>query len=214
MRDLSNKSSKHKKLQKRVPPVAYTVADVMRTVHTCCPPGLAYEWDNVGLQVGNPASQVSRILIALEADERTIARAEQLRCEMLIVHHPLIFRPVKSIRTDDSVTRRAMRLYVHNIALAVAHTNFDCAPLNMNRAMAEALKMEDLHPLEPRVAPVVESDFSDAQYKFVVFVPRQFLLAIVEAIHRGGGAALGNYTRATFSSSGNGSFMPGDEAHP
>ena len=195
-------------------PAAYTVSDLLRIVHACFPPGLAYEWDNVGLQIGNPSAKVTRVMVALEADDRTIALAEQRRCEMLIVHHPLIFRPLKSLRTDDSVARRALRMHTHNMALVVAHTNFDCAPLNMNRAMAEELALEDVRPLEPRVVPSLNPSDMDAQFKFVVFVPRQYMLGTIEAIHRGGGAAMGNYSHAAFSAQGTGLFMPGKDAKP
>lgn len=193
---------------------ATTAADVLRTLHTLCPPALAYEWDSVGLHLGSPDAPVRRVLLALEADDRTIALAQAQKCDMIISHHPLLFRPLKSLRSDDPTARKLLRLSALNIALATAHTNFDCAACSMNRTIADALELTDTRSLEPRVVPVAEPNALEATYKLVVFAPTDYADAIIDAIHRGGGATQGNYSHATFRTAGTGTFKPCKGAKP
>ncbi len=191
----------------------YTVGDMLRLVHQCCPPELAYDWDNVGLLVGNPAARVERVMIALEADDRVIATTAQRHCELLITHHPLIFRPLKTLRSDDPATRRLLRLSSRGIALIAAHTNFDRSSCSMNRYIAKELELANTSAFEPFLL-LRDRPADAATYKFVVFTPRDYQADIIEAIDRGGGAAQGAYSHATFSTPGIGTFTPKRGAHP
>ncbi len=192
---------------------SYTVNQVLRVVHHLCPPALAFDWDNVGLLIGNPDAPVQRMLVALEADDRTIALAAKKKCELLLTHHPLVFRPLKSLRSDDPVARRLIALHDNGIALIASHTNFDCSQCSMNHYIASSLKMNNLIPLEARL-PFRDTASEQSFYKFVVYVPGDYSDVILDAIHRGGGGTMGAYSHVSFAAKGTGTFQPEAGARP
>jgi dinuclear metal center YbgI/SA1388 family protein len=96
----------------------------------------AEAWDNVGLQVGDPGRAVSRVLVALEATDAVVAEAIQVRADLLVVHHPPIFKALKALRFDTPVGGRLVRLITAGIGLYAAHTNLDQAPGGTNDTLA------------------------------------------------------------------------------
>ncbi len=105
-----------------------TVGEIAQYIHELAPPETAQEWDNVGLQVGAGDDPARVVLICLEVTEAVIDEAEAVGADLLIAHHPLIFRPLSGLRTDLPVGRLVRRLLCGSIALLVAHTNLDAAP--------------------------------------------------------------------------------------
>lgn len=183
-----------------------TLSEIAGMVDTIAPFRLAYDWDNVGLQLGDPAQVVRRLLIALEVRPQVIAHAKAHACGALLVHHPLIFRPQKSIRADDPAGRLQIDLIRAGIGLVAAHTNLDRVHCGTNGALASILDLADTAPVEPARG--------HDQFKFVVFVPRDHTAKVIEAIHRGGGARIGNYSHCTFRSEGTGTYIPGEGTRP
>jgi dinuclear metal center YbgI/SA1388 family protein len=108
----------------------------------------AQSWDQCGIQVGDPLATVQRVLVALDASSRTIAEAEERQCQCLVTHHPLIFRPLKTMRTDrfpEHLVARALRSGIHVIS---AHTNLDASSQGTNNRLSRLLALEDVQPLE------------------------------------------------------------------
>ena len=111
------------------------------------PRALAAEWDNPGLLVGDPDACVDRVFLALDATDETIAEAEEFGADLIITHHPMIFRPVSSVRADDFTGRRIIRLIRNGMGLYAMHTNYDIAGMaDLNAALlgiahAEVLEM-------------------------------------------------------------------------
>jgi len=125
-----------------------TVAEVVRHLEEVAPPGTAQEWDNVGLQVGSREATVSAALICLEITDAIVAEAERLGAELVIAHHPLIFRPLTAVSTDLPLGRLVERLLGSGIAAYAAHTNLDAAPgIGTAAALAELLGVADGRPL-------------------------------------------------------------------
>lgn len=183
-----------------------TLSQINAAVYELAPYRLAYEWDNVGLQIGDPAQQVNRLLIALEVNDRVIAHAVENKCEAILTHHPLIFRPIKSLRSDDPTSRLQLALVRANIGLIAAHTNLDRVLRGTNGALAEKLELRDVRVLEPTAV--------HEQYKFTVFVPRDYTPKIIDAINRGGGGHIGKYSHCTFRAPGTGTYVPEEGANP
>lgn len=183
-----------------------SLCDLNAAVDAFAPYNLAFDWDNVGLQVGNPSSIVERMLVVLEVNEQVIAVARKRECQAILSHHPLIFRPQKSLRTDQGNGRLLMELVKAEIGLIAAHTNLDRVLRGTNGALAELLELRDVLILDPATV--------DEMYKFTVFVPRDYTPKLIEAIHRGGGGRIGNYSHCTFRAPGHGTFIPMDGAHP
>jgi putative NIF3 family GTP cyclohydrolase 1 type 2 len=146
-----------------------TAAALAKVVARMFPPHLAEDWDNVGLQIGDPNARVQKILTCLEATAPTLAEARRLGVDALVAHHPLIFRPMKAALASNPAQRLVMDLIRAGLNLIVAHTNMDSAPWGTNQVLAERCGLEPVGPL----APAALDPQADARMlKFVVFVPK------------------------------------------
>ncbi|WP_278961638.1 Nif3-like dinuclear metal center hexameric protein [Mitsuokella multacida] len=117
---------------------------VMDALERIAPHHLAEDWDNPGLLVGSPDRQVSRILVALDVSDTVVRQAVHEGAEMIVAHHPLLFKPIKKIRTDEPLGHRLQVLLQHDIAVAAAHTNLDIARGGVNDVLAEAIGLSKL----------------------------------------------------------------------
>lgn len=116
-----------------------SVKQIIDIINQIAPFALAESWDNSGLQVGDPAWQVSNILVALDATDKALAKAEKLGCDMLITHHPLIMSPEKQIDFSRMPGSAILISARSRIAVVSAHTNLDKATDGLNDYLAEKL---------------------------------------------------------------------------
>jgi len=124
------------------------LGDVMATVSAAYPPALAEDWDTgIGLTCGDPAAQVTGVLLAVDADETTVAEAIDLGASLLLTHHPLLFRPVQTVAADTAKGALIHRLIEAGVGHFAAHTNADKAVGGVNDSLAAALGLTDLRPL-------------------------------------------------------------------
>ena len=117
---------------------------VMNALERIAPRHLAEDWDNTGLLVGSYAQKVERILVALDVDDIVVAEAIECSADMIVAHHPAIFRGMKQLRTDLPLGRRLAALLTHGIAVAAAHTNLDITRGGVNDVLAARLGLEKL----------------------------------------------------------------------
>ncbi|MBI3948655.1 MAG: Nif3-like dinuclear metal center hexameric protein [Armatimonadetes bacterium] len=185
------------------------LSDLIHACEVLAPESLAEEWDSVGLQTGSPGVVVSRVLLALDATAETLAEARAAGAQCLLTHHPLIFRPLRSLREDRPEGRLLAALVRDGIALYVAHTNLDLARPGTSDALADALGIEKTRALVPAERPVGERRF-----KLAVFVPTTDAEGVRAAMGDAGAGAIGNYSHCSFSAPGTGSFRPLAGAHP
>ncbi len=181
------------------------VQDVGGLINTLYPQALAEDWDNVGLQLGDSTASVERVLVCLDAEERSIIRAEELGAQLVISHHPLIYRPLKRITPVDEAGRAIFRAMRQGIAVISAHTNLDRAKNGLNDWLAVRLGLQQTTPLEQS---------TDNLLKLVVFVPRGHEEAVKDALFNAGAGEIGNYDRVSFQSPGQGGFRCGTETTP
>ena len=120
---------------------------ILDALERIAPKRLAEEWDNPGLLVGSPAQEVTRVLVALDVTDEVAARAIAQGADLIVAHHPLIFKPLKKIRTDLPLGARIQRLIKYDIAVAAAHTNLDIARGGVNDVLAEAIGLTKLSSL-------------------------------------------------------------------
>lgn len=120
-----------------------TVADVTRAVDSIAPFGTQLDWDNSGLLVGDPSHGVTKVLVALDATTGLIDEAESRGAEVIVTHHPVIFRPIRRLLAGDPPYEAAVR----GIAVISAHTCYDMAADGVNAALADALGLRDRAPL-------------------------------------------------------------------
>ena len=119
-----------------------TCRDVMEAMERIAPKRLAEDWDNPGLLVGSPDDEVRRVLVCLDVREETAARAQAEGFQMIVAHHPVIFRGLKKLRTDLPDGRLLGALLRANVAVFAAHTNLDCAEGGVNDVLAARIGLE------------------------------------------------------------------------
>ena len=123
-----------------------TVRDIYEFLDTVCPFSLAEEWDNPGLNVGYATRRVHKVLIALDLTMETIFKAQELGCELILTHHPLIFEPMKQISGETAEGRRILALAANNIAHIACHTNLDAAEGGVNDVLAGICNLKEVEP--------------------------------------------------------------------
>ncbi len=126
-----------------------TVRDVASCIEKLAPVSLAEVWDKVGLQIGDPAAPVHRVVVALDVDDRVVTLALERGAEMIVAHHPLIFRPLTQIRYDQSAGHLLQRLVQNNLAVYAAHTNLDNAAGGVSAVLAGRLGLSERQVLKP-----------------------------------------------------------------
>lgn len=123
--------------------------DIIGIMEEYANPDLAENWDNVGLILGNENESISKILVALDVDDNVIDEAILKKCQMIITHHPFIFKGIKSIRTSDTIGARIIKLIKNDISVFSAHTNLDIAKNGTNDTFANLLNLKGLDNLFP-----------------------------------------------------------------
>ena len=124
-----------------------TVSDILNFVETLAPRNLKMDWDNVGLNCGRRNAPVSKILVALDPFEHVCREAKKIGADLLVTHHPLIFRPIPMVTDDAAITRGLMELIRHDISHICAHTNLDCAEGGVNDVLANVLGLKNIEKL-------------------------------------------------------------------
>ena len=126
-----------------------TVKNLLETLDKIAAFGLAEQWDNVGLMVGDPDQQIQGILIALDPTEEVLAEAKECGADCIITHHPLIFHPLKAIYTNQPLGRFLRRALEDEISIIGCHTNLDQAVGGVNDVLAKSLGMVEPSVLAP-----------------------------------------------------------------
>lgn len=124
------------------------IKDVIHAIDSFAPFSWSFDWDNSGLQVGSPEWEVIRIGVALDATEKAIDEAIRKSCSCLLVHHPLLFDPLRSIQTQTPTGGKLLRALANHLAVVSVHTNWDVSPAGVNVILGERLGLLELSPLE------------------------------------------------------------------
>ncbi|MCR4429862.1 MAG: Nif3-like dinuclear metal center hexameric protein [Tepidanaerobacteraceae bacterium] len=179
---------------------------VANMIEKLAPQKMAMEWDNPGLAVGDFAAKINKILIVLTVTFEVVSYAVKNGFDMIISHHPVIFKPIKSLRKDLPLGKILYEAVKHDINIYSAHTNLDIAQDGVSDALARIFELEDVIPLKKTSA--------EALKKIVVFVPRGYEDAVKNAMGDAGAGFIGNYSHCSFNVSGTGTFKPGEGAKP
>jgi len=129
-------------------PQSPIVEDILGVLEKIASFGSAESWDNVGLLVGDPTSPVTGILVALDPTDAVLDEALALQANLIVTHHPIIFHPLKAIRSDRYPGALLHRAIANHLNLIGCHTNLDAAPGGVNDALAVLLGLIDVKPLE------------------------------------------------------------------
>ena len=180
--------------------------DIINIMNKWVPPYLIDSWDSTGFQIGDPNKEVAKILISLDLDRETFKKAKKENIDMIITHHPLLFKPVDKITTEDYKGKLMYGLIKEDIIVYNAHSNLDLAIGGVNDTLANILDLSDLE--------ILEKSYEEKLYKLVVFVPRTYADKLRKALGESGAGWIGNYSHCTYNIDGIGTFMPREGTNP
>ncbi len=181
------------------------IKEVLQTIEQLAPLPLQESYDNSGLQVGDVNREVTGILLCIDVTEDVIEEAISLGCNLVISHHPIAFRPFKSLTGKNYVERCMIQAIRNNIALYAAHTNLDNARGGVNYRLAQMLELQNVKILQP---------LENALLKFVTTVPLQYAESVRNALFNAGAGHIGNYDSCSYNLSGEGTFRAKEGANP
>ena len=126
-----------------------SVSDILNFVETLAPRSMKMDWDNVGLLCGSKSAPVTKVLVALDPFEHVCREAADWGAEVIVTHHPLIFRPLPNITDETSIGRGLMTLIRNGISAINAHTNLDQTPGGVNDVLAKTLGLQNIRVINP-----------------------------------------------------------------
>ena len=125
------------------------VYEIAEIIEKTAPKNIAYDWDNVGLLVGNKNKEINRVFVTLDTNLATVNEAIDAGADMIISHHPIFFEPLKKIEYGTPQGDLVKLLIKNNLPLYVAHTNMDMANGGINDKLAEIFQLSNVKILEP-----------------------------------------------------------------
>ena len=179
--------------------------EIIQHLENLAPKSSQEPYDNSGLLVGNSDMQISSALICLDSTEAVVEEAIQKKCNLIIAHHPIIFKGLKSITGKNYIERVIIKCIQHNIALYAIHTNLDNYRFGVNFEIGTRLGLKNLRILSPK---------SDVLKKLIVFVPEDNAAKLTNALFEAGAGNIGNYSECSYASVGVGTFRPEENAQP
>jgi len=180
--------------------------DIIKYLEGWAPKEIAWEKDNVGLQIGSVGRRIKNIMLSLDLNENVIDQALKKNCNFIFTHHPLLFKPLSKIDTSENSTSLLVEKLIKNdITLYSAHTNLDFTKDGVSFQLAKKLKLHNIKFLV---------NLSDKQLKLVVFVPEDSIEKVAGAIHQSGGGIIGEYSNCSYRLAGTGTFKGSKNTNP
>jgi dinuclear metal center YbgI/SA1388 family protein len=182
-----------------------TIKDVTNHLEALAPRAYQEEYDNSGLLTGNAGAEVTGVLVTLDCTEKVIDEAIALKCNLIVAHHPILFRGLKRITGQTYVERAIIKAIKNDIAIYSIHTNLDNVIGGVNKRIAERIGLKNLSILQPK---------KETLMKLVTFVPEQNTGDVLDALHAAGAGNIGEYKNCSFTVVGEGKFKPTGNANP
>jgi dinuclear metal center YbgI/SA1388 family protein len=174
-------------------------------LETLAPLQYQEDYDNAGLIVGQPDKEVTQALISLDCTEAVVDEAITIGCEVIISHHPIVFKGLKKFNGKTYVERVVEKAIRHNIALYAIHTNLDSVLDGVNARICDTLGINSRHILSPKQSILK---------KLVTYVPISHADQVRNALFVAGAGNIGNYTETSFNTEGSGTFKGNEDANP
>ncbi|MGB3588039.1 MAG: Nif3-like dinuclear metal center hexameric protein [Tunicatimonas sp.] len=181
------------------------IHEITTYLETIAPRSYQESYDNAGLITGNPQSEVSGILVSLDVIESIVDEALEHDCNLIVAHHPIIFKGLKGLTGRNYIERTIIKAIKHDIAIYAIHTNLDNVYNGVNAKIAEKLELQQTRVLIPK---------SQTLRKLTTFVPQENAKAVLNALSAAGAGNIGNYQNCSFQVSGTGTFQPNEQANP
>jgi dinuclear metal center YbgI/SA1388 family protein len=184
----------------------HTVATIIAYLEQFAPPALAADWDNVGLLLGERSTEVRRVLTCLTITPESAAEAIETGTQLIVTHHPVLFRAIKRLTGDTPEGPMLCALIRAGVAVHSPHTAFDNTRGGINELLAGRLGLVDVAPLRGLDGL--------RQCKLVVFVPDADLGKVSDALFAAGAGRIGEYRECSYRLQGTGTFFGTEAANP
>lgn len=148
--------------------------DIFNVMEKWAPRNFAYEWDNVGLQIGSSHNEVKRVMVTLDVMENVVDEAIDQDVDLIISHHPLLFQPMKQIDTNTPKGRIVQKLIQHNISVYSSHTNLDIASGGVNDILCDVIGIKN-------TVNLIQTE-KQQLFKVVIFVPESHKTKVMDAM--------------------------------
>jgi dinuclear metal center YbgI/SA1388 family protein len=168
---------------------------------------LAYQesYDNAGLIVGEPTTEVTGVLVTLDCTEAVVAEAVRRGCNLIVAHHPIVFKGLKKLNGRTYVERTVLSAIRQNVAIYASHTNLDHVTPGVNHHLAGLLGLKNVRILSPKKGVL---------QKLVTFVPVEATPRVLDALYAAGAGQVGGYQNCSFRVEGTGTFRPTEGTNP
>lgn len=181
------------------------IKEIVSALERFAPLPLQDGFDNAGLQIGLTEAEATGALLCLDVTEAVLDEAIASGCNLIISHHPLIFKGYKSITGKDYVERCILKAIKNDIVIYSAHTNLDNAPGGVNFKIAEKIGLKNVRILDPKESSLI---------KLVTFVPSAQAEEVRNALFTAGCGCIGNYDSCSYNTEGEGTFRAQEGSHP
>ena len=189
-----------------------TVKDLAASIEATAPLAYQESYDNAGLQCGLPGAEITGVLIALDCTPAVVAEAARRGCNVVLCHHPVIFRPLKRLTGQDLAVQTIMAALKADVAIYAAHTNLDNVRRGVNARLAEKLGLVNTRILAPQAGTLA---------RLTTYVPNrpedqdnQLADNVLRVLYAAGAGQVGNYQHCSFRHDGLGTFTPGAGTRP
>ena len=181
------------------------IGEITNCLEQIAPLDYQEKYDNSGLIIGNKTQEVSQALITLDCTEEIVQEAIAKKCELIISHHPIIFKGLKKINGKNYVERTIIKAIQNNIAIYSIHTNLDNIHNGVSKKICDKIGLKNCEILAPK---------SEIVRKLIVFCPNSHADKLRSAICKAGAGQIGNYDHCTFNSKGEGTFRGNEKTNP
>ncbi len=182
-----------------------TIAAIIDILEKIAPPSLQEDYDNAGLITGDRGWECKGILVSLDATEEIIKEAIEKKCNLVVAHHPIVFRGLKKINGKNYVEKTVITAIKNDIAIYAIHTNLDNVIDGVNGKIADKLGLVNRSILVPK---------QNLLQKLSVFVPVNDKEKLLNAMFAAGAGNIGNYSECSFGTEGTGTYKAGEGAQP
>jgi dinuclear metal center YbgI/SA1388 family protein len=191
--------------QSKIKNMVYTIKEVVSYLERAAPPSYQESYDNAQLITGNTQDQVRGILCSLDATEEVVDEAIDLGCNLIVAHHPIIFKGLKSLTGKNYVEKTIIKAIKHDVAIYAIHTNLDHVAHGVNKKIAEKIGLINCSILQPK---------KDTLSKLVTFAPLEAKEKVLAALFDAGAGQIGEYAGCSFLAEGTGTYTPSDKSNP
>lgn len=184
---------------------AVSFADIERVVGEWAPWALQESYDNSGLLLGERDTKVTGVLVSFDIREPVVEEAVERGCNLVVSHHPLVFKGLKNLRGDDPVSRTVMLALRNRVGVLAAHTNADSTNGGVSYLLGARLGLKSMRALVPKDGQIL---------KLATYVPPEAVEGVLAALHAAGAGCIGAYSHCSFSTQGEGRFYAPPESAP